>query len=219
MKSRFVTLEGIEGSGKTVVAGELQRALAAAGVDALLVREPGGTAVSEEVRRLLLDPARPEIVPRAELFLYLASRAQLVEEVIRPSLASGRSVICDRFMDASVAYQGWARGLGEELVERLNGLAVGAVLPDRTILLDCPVASGLARGPARREREGVAARDRLEREAADFHERVREGYLRLAAREPARIVVVDASRPLEAVLGAVFRNLGVLFGVQLSTGR
>jgi dTMP kinase len=219
MQSRFVTFEGIEGSGKTVVSQAVRQALAAAGVEALLVREPGGTAVSEEVRRLLLDPARPEIVSRTELLLYLASRSQLVEEVIRPALAGGRSVLCDRFMDASVAYQGWARGLGEELVERMNAFAVGGVVPDRTILLDCPVAAGLARGPAQRERDGLAAPDRLEREAAEFHERVREGYLRLAAREPKRIVVVDAGRPLDAVIEAVFRNLKPLFGVQLEGQR
>ena len=216
MESRFITFEGIEGSGKTVVSREVHRALAAAGVNAVLVREPGGTPVSEEIRRLLLDPARPEIVPKAELFLYLASRAQLVGEVIRPALEGGRSVLCDRFMDASVAYQGWARGLGEELVERFNDFAVGGTVPDRTFLLDCPVAAGLARGPARRERDGVGVRDRLEREAIDFHEKVREGYLRLASREPGRIVVVDASRPLEAALDDVFRNLGSLFGVPLT---
>lgn len=216
MKPRFVTFEGIEGSGKTVVAREVHRAVEAAVGPAVLLREPGGTAVSEEIRRVLLDPSRSEIVMRTELFLYLASRAQLVEEVIRPTLAAGRSVVCDRYMDASVAYQGWARGLGEELVRELNAFAVGGVVPDRTLLLDLPVAEGLARGPARREREGVAAPDRLERETARFHEKVREGYLRLAGREPERIVVVDASRPLEEVLDAVFRNLSGLFGVQLS---
>jgi dTMP kinase len=172
--------------------------------------------VSEEIRRMLLDPSRSEIVARTELLLYLASRAQLVEEIIRPALAAGRSVVCDRYMDASVAYQGWARGLGEDLVRGLNAFAVGGIVPDRTFLLDLPVADGLARGPAKREREGVGAPDRLERETAAFHEKVREGYLRLVAREPGRIVVVDASRSLEEVLDAVFRNLSGLFGVQLS---
>jgi len=215
VQHRFVTFEGIEGSGKTVVAREVHRAVAAEG-PALLLREPGGTAVSEEIRRLLLDPSRSEIAARTELLLYLASRAQLVEEVIRPALAEGRSVVCDRYMDASVAYQGWARGLGEALVRELNAFTVGGVVPDRTFLLDLPAAEGLARGPARRERDGVAAPDRLERETAQFHEKVREGYLRLAAREHGRIVVVDAARPLEEVLDVVFRNLSALFGVQLS---
>jgi dTMP kinase len=215
MKPRFVTFEGIEGSGKTVVAREAHRAISAAG-PAILVREPGGTVLSEEIRRILLDPSRSEMVARTELLLYLASRAQLVEEVIRPALEAGSSVVCDRYMDASAAYQGWARGLGEEVVSGLNAFAVGGIVPDRTYLLDLPVAEGLARGPARRESEGIAARDRLEREDTRFHEKVREGYLRLARREPGRIVVVDAARALDEVLAVVFRNLSELFGVPLS---
>lgn len=216
MKSRFITFEGIEGSGKTVVSREICRALEGAGALVTHVREPGGTAVSEAIRGLLLDPARREMDPKAELFLYLASRAQLVAEVIRPALAAGRSVLCDRYLDASVAYQGWARGLGEKLVAELNAAAVGAAVPDRTFLLDLAVAEGLRRGPARREAEGIAAPDRLEREEASFHERVREGYLRLAKREPSRIVVIDASRPFEEVVRAILGNLEGLFDVRLT---
>jgi dTMP kinase len=216
MEARLITFEGIEGSGKTVVSREACRALEGAGVPVALVREPGGTAVSESIRTLLLDPARTEMAPRAELFLYLASRAQLVAETIRPALAEGRSMVCDRYMDASVAYQGWARGLGEKLVEELNAMAVGDAVPDRTFLLDCGVAAGLGRGPAHREREGIAARDRLEREDIRFHEKVREGYLRIARREQKRIIVIDASRPLEDVLKAVFENLEKLFSVKLA---
>lgn len=217
MKTRLITFEGIEGSGKTVVSREAHGALMRAGVSAALVREPGGTAVSEAIRTILLDPARTEMAPRAELFLYLASRAQLVSEVIAPALAAGRSVVCDRYMDASVAYQGWARGLGEDLVERLNAAAVGDAVPDRTFVLDCPVGEGFARGPEKREADGVAVRDRLEREETLFHEKVREGYLRLARREPGRIVVIDASRPLGDVLRAVLGNLEGLFHVSLNT--
>jgi len=215
MKARFVTFEGIEGSGKTVVSKEACRALEAAGVRTVLLREPGGTAVSEEIRRILLDPARTEMAARAELLLYLASRAQLVAEAIRPALAEGRSVVCDRYLDASVAYQGWARGLGEKLVEELNAIAVDGAVPDRTYLLDCPVAEGLGRGPLHREQEGISARDRLEREDARFHEKVREGYLRIARRETERVVVIDASRPLHEVLTAVFEDLERLFAVRL----
>lgn len=215
MKARLVTFEGIEGSGKSTVARDAHAALARAGVDAALVREPGGTALSESVREILLDPSRRDMAPLAELMLYLAARAQLVERVIRPALASGRSVLCDRYLDASVAYQGYARGLGESLVRRFNAAVVGDAVPDRTFLFDLSVAEGLARGPARREREGVAAPDRLEREDAGFHERVRRGYLRLARREPRRVVVVDASRPLDEVLGAVLGNLERLFSVRL----
>ncbi len=216
MKSSFITFEGIEGSGKTVVSAEICRALEGAGALVTRVREPGGTAVSEAFRGLLLDPARREMDPKAELFLYLASRAQLVSEVIRPALAAGRTVVCDRYLDASVAYQGWARGLGEELVAELNAAAVGGAVPDRTFLLDLPVAEGFRRGPARREAEGTAARDRLEREDVSFHERVREGYLRLAERERSRIVVMDASRPLAEVVRAILGNLEGLFGVRLT---
>ncbi|HVO76984.1 MAG TPA: dTMP kinase [Candidatus Bathyarchaeia archaeon] len=216
MKARLITFEGIEGSGKTVVSNEAARALERAGLDVKRVREPGGTVVSEAIRSLLLDPARREIDARTELFLYLASRAQLVSEVIRPALAAGRTVVCDRYLDASVAYQGWARGLGEELVRELNAAAVGDALPDRTFLLDCPVAVGLERGPEKREADGVAARDRLEREDVPFHEKVREGYLRLAKREKGRVVVVDASRPLPEVIAAVFGNLERLFSVRLT---
>jgi dTMP kinase len=217
LKSRFITFEGIEGSGKTVVSKEVRRSLESAGVRVTHAREPGGTAVSEAIRGLLLDPERTEMDPRAELFLYLASRAQLVAEVIRPALAAGRSVVCDRYFDASIAYQGWARGLGEEFVRELNAAAVGNLVPDRTFLLDLAVADGLGRGPARREAEGTAAKDRLERENADFHERVREGYLRLAKREKTRIVVIDASLPLEEVIRAILGNLEGLFDVRLSS--
>jgi dTMP kinase len=215
VKPRFITFEGIEGSGKTVVSKEICRSLESAGVRLTHTREPGGTAVSEAIRVLLLDPERREMDPRAELFLYLASRAQLVSEVIRPALAAGISVVCDRYLDASVAYQGWARGLGEELVSGLNAAAVGGVVPDRTFLLDLAVAEGLGRGPDRREAEGSAKKDRLEREDADFHERVREGYLRLAKRETERIVVIDASLPIEEVARAILGNLEGLFDVRL----
>lgn len=215
MKSRFITFEGIEGSGKTVVSKEICRSLESAGVLITHAREPGGTTVSEAIRGLLLDPERREMDPRAELFLYLASRAQLVSEVILPALAEGRSVVCDRYLDASVAYQGWARGLGEEFVMGLNAAAVGNAVPDRTFLLDLAVAEGLARGPERREAEGTAMKDRLEREDARFHERVREGYLRIAKRETKRIVVIDASRSLEYVVREILGNLEGLFDVRL----
>jgi len=216
MKARLITFEGIEGSGKTVVSREISRSLERAGVVVTHVREPGGTAVSEAIRALLLDPARKEMDAKAELFLYLASRAQLVAEVIRPALEAGRTVVCDRYMDASVAYQGWARGLGERFVAELNAAAVGGAVPDRTFLFDCPVATGLGRGPERREAEGVAVRDRLEREDTSFHEKVREGYLRLAKRERKRIVVIDAARSLDEVVAAVLGNLEKLFSVRLS---
>lgn len=215
MKGYFITFEGIEGSGKSTVAAMISEKLARAGVGVLTTREPGGTAVSEEIRKILLDPERPEISPRSELLMYLASRAQLVEEVIAPALRAGRVVLCDRFMDASVAYQGWARGLGEELVERLNAFAVGESVPDRTFVFDLPVEAGFRRGPEKRESDGLRVKDRLEREDLSFHEKVREGYLRIAAREPGRVVLVDASRPLGEVEAEVSRNIAACLSVQL----
>jgi dTMP kinase len=214
MKGRFITFEGIEGSGKSTVACEVRGRLEAAGIDVMLAREPGGTDLSEDIRKILLDPSRSDIDPKTELLLYIASRAQLVEETIRPALDRGTTVLCDRFMDASVAYQGWARGLGEETVDDLNAFAVGKTVPVRTFLLDLPVDIGFARGPQRREDAGERARDRLEQEDRPFHERVREGYLRLARRHPERVVVVDAVAPFEAVSREILRNLSVLFGVQ-----
>ena len=214
MDARFITFEGIEGSGKSTIALRVLDSLERAGVSALLTREPGGTKLSEEIREMLLDASRGPVDPRTELLLYIASRAQLVAQVIRPALAGGVSVLCDRFMDASVAYQGWARGLGEELVDGLNEFAVGECVPERTFLLDLPVEAGFSRGPERRESNGIQAKDRLERDDRSFHDRVREGYLRLAAAHPDRIVVIDATAPLEAVLEDIFGNLAPLFGVE-----
>jgi dTMP kinase len=216
MRGRLITFEGIEGSGKTVVSTEVSRSLESAGVRVTRVREPGGTAISEAIRALLLDPSRREMDSKTELFLYLASRAQLVRDVIRPALEEGRTVVCDRYLDASVAYQGWARGLGEDFVATLNAAAIDGAVPDRTFLLDVAVADGLSRGPAKREADGVAIRDRLEREDAGFHQKVRDGYLRLAKRERKRIVVIDASRPLDEVVRTILRNLEGIFRVRLT---
>ena len=215
MKAHFVTFEGIEGSGKTTVAEAVYEAMVKVGISVILTREPGGTGLSEDIRRILLDPGRSSISPKSELLLYLASRAQLVEETIRPGLVKGTSVLCDRFMDASVAYQGWARGLGEQLVEDMNAFAVGDTVPAMTFLLDLPVDVGFRRGPEKREGAGFRTKDRLEQEDRSFHERVREGYLRLAERRKERFVVVDATLTLEDVLGEIFRNLEKLFHVKL----
>jgi dTMP kinase len=209
----FITFEGIEGSGKSTVAAAVLERFLHAGLECVMTREPGGTGISEKIRKILLDPANTTISPRTELLLYLASRAQLVGEVIGPALEGGASVLCDRFMDASVAYQGWARGLGEDVVSELNSFAVGGKVPDRTYLFDLKVDDGFARGPERREAAGERSRDRLELEKRAFHEKVREGYLRIASREPDRVVLIDASRPLVEVIGSVLRNLRTLEGL------
>lgn len=214
MEAHFITFEGIEGSGKSTVAKAVHDRLLTAGVAVVLTREPGGTETSEDIRNILLDPKRSRIHAKTELLLYLASRAQLVEGVIRPALESGRTVLCDRFMDASVAYQGWARELGEDMVEELNRFAVGETIPDVTFLLDLPVEEGFRRGPENREGTGEQRKDRLEREERSFHERVREGYLRLAEREKERFVVIDAAMQFEEVLAKTLVEIEARFGVK-----
>jgi len=178
----FLTLEGIEGSGKSTQARRLAAAL---GPGVVLSREPGGTALGRAVRGLLLEPVHRGLAPAAELLLFFADRAQHVAEVIRPALAQGRLVISDRYTDSSLAYQGYGRGVRLDLIQALHEAATGGLWPELTLLLDLPVEDGLGRVAAR----GV--HDRLEAEVREFHERVRGGYLEMAGREPHRWVVVD----------------------------
>ena len=205
--SHFVTFEGIEGSGKSTHLRALAAHLRAAGHAVVETREPGGTAAGLAMRGLLLGPEALPLTPLAELFLYLADRAQHVDEVIRPALAAGRIVLCDRFSDSTLAYQGYARGLDLEVLRALDARARGGIAPDSTVLLDCPVEDGLARA---RGRAGTG--DRFERETVAFHERVRAGFHALAANDPDRFVVVDASAPIADVqariVTAVVRRLG-----------
>jgi dTMP kinase len=193
----FVTFEGIDGSGKSTQATLLAERLAADGRDVVLTREPGGTELGERIRDLLLHGGH--VSPWAEALLYAASRAQHVDEVIRPALERGAWVVCDRYVDSSIAYQGVGRGLGLDRVLDLNLAAVGGLLPHRTFLLELdPTAL-----PDRLQGD----HDRLEREPGDFHARVAAGYRELAARFPERIVVLDASRPPEALAEEVYGAL------------
>ncbi len=189
MEGRLITLEGGEGAGKSSALACLQEVLEAHGLPVLTTREPGGTPVGERIRALLLDPAL-EMGADTELLLLFAARAEHLEKVIRPALAAGRWVLCDRFTDASYAYQGAGRGIDPRRIEVLERWVQGTLRPHLTLLLDVPVAVGMARA------EG---KDRLESEAEDFHRRVRAAYLERARREPERFCVVDASRPLSAV--------------------
>jgi dTMP kinase len=214
LKGIFITFEGIEGSGKSTLAGRVSEQFREKGYRTVVTRDPGGTGISEGIREILLDPSGESMNDRTELLLYLASRAQLVAEVIKPALEDGRVVLCDRFFDATTAYQGWARGLGEETVLGLNSFAIGGVVPDLTLLLDLSVEEGFRRGPHRRERDGIAERDRLELEGGSFHRKVREGYLRIAEREK-RVAVIDASRSLEDVEREIIGNINTRLGVQL----
>jgi dTMP kinase len=187
---RFVTFEGIEGSGKTTQIQMLSTHLEERGVDHVLTREPGGTTIGDQVRRLVLDPAVP-MVPACELLLYAAARAQHLDQVIRPALADGRMVLCDRFTDATLAYQGYGRGLPIDMIERLHALEALALVPDVTLLFDLDPAVALERA-RRRDISKSVDETRFEALGLEFHQRVRAGYLELARRHPERIVLIDA---------------------------
>ena len=192
----FITFEGGEGSGKSTQLDLLARRLSGAGERVRVVREPGGTAVGELVRGVLLDPDHTGLDSIAELLLYEASRSQLVAEVIEPALAGGEIVLCDRFYDSTTAYQGHARDLSLDVVRRLNGIATGGLAPDRTLVFDVDPQVGIARATTH-------GADRLEAEGLAFHRRVRDGFLAIAAEEPRRVRVVDASGSVEAVSSEV----------------
>jgi dTMP kinase len=190
LRGLLITFEGPEGSGKTTLIRALRERLEARGGEALVLREPGGTPIGERIRSVLLDLSSHDMCAETELLLMEASRAQLVREKIEPALEAGLIVLCDRFADASVAYQGFGRGLGDKLVERFNEFATGGLQPDLTFLCLLPPAEGRARLVDRRT-------DRLDREDLAFHERVYEGYQALAASGQSRFVVLDATRPPE----------------------
>jgi dTMP kinase len=191
----FVTVEGIDRSGKTTQAGLLADAL---GPHTLLLREPGGTEAGERIRELLKDPAT-ELDSRAELLLFGAARAELCDRVIRPALESGRDVVCDRFVDSSVAYQGAARGLGTEIVERLNEIATAGCEPDVTVLLRIDPEQAEARGQQRLAAGDADGSDRFEGEGIEFQRLVAAAYDELASRHPERIAVIDAQGPVKEV--------------------
>ena len=191
----FITLEGIEGAGKSTVARAVCAWLGARGMHAILTREPGGTALAERVRRIVLERGEERLTAATETLLMFAARGIHVENLIRPALERGECVVCDRFTDASRAYQGAARGVDPAWIESLASQVQGGLQPDCTLLLDLPVPLGLERA---RSRQGGTA-DRFEAETQAFFERVRSGYLELARREPARIQVINAAQPLTAV--------------------
>lgn len=197
----FITFEGPDGSGKSSQIMALQRFLQANGYETVLTREPGGTVIGDEIRACVHDVNNTEMAPEAETLLYSASRAQLVAEVIRPSLAAGRLVLCDRFFDSTLAYQGYGRGLDLAALRQVTHFATGGLIPDVTFLLDMDVERGLAR----REGAGIEM-NRLDREAVSFHERVRQGYFELVRLEAERWLVVDADRP-QAEVQADLRRL------------
>jgi dTMP kinase len=203
-RGRLITIEGIDGAGKTTLASALLDALKARGLDVLLLREPGGVAAAERIRDVVIDPDL-HVAARTEALLYAAARAQLVEEAIEPLLRDGRWVLLDRFIDSSLAYQGGGRELGIDSVRAINEFAIRTAWPDRTLLL--MIDSGLGRS---RSQSRAGAPDRLEREQNEFFDRTAAAYLELAAEDPGRIRKVDATRPPDEVLAAALDELADL---------
>ncbi len=200
----FITFEGIEGSGKSTVLKALDTWLTEAGYKTMLTREPGGSPLGRTLRSILLDIDNNDITGEAELFLYLADRAQHVQQVIRPALDRGECVISDRYADSTVVYQGYGRGLDPKMLQQLNDVAVCGLWPDMTLLFDLMPEVGLKRAMTRNLREGICATEgRFEAESLAFHKRVREGYLTWAALNRNRFRVIDASAPPEGVFEQV----------------
>lgn len=195
----FITFEGIEGSGKTTQIRLLAEHLTNQQQTVLQTREPGGCPISDQIRSILLHPNNAAMDSRTELLLYAAARAQHIEQIVRPALNAGKVVLCDRFTDATLAYQGDGRGLDRELIQQLNQLATGDCLPDLTLLFDLPVEIGLDRAKQREVEIQDNSEGRFEREQLDFHRRIREGYLALAEAEPQRFRVVDAGKSADEV--------------------
>ena len=189
----FVTFEGIEGCGKTTQIRHLTAHLEGKRQPFLLTREPGGTAISDRIRQILLSSENSRMEPATEFFLYAAARAQHIAEVVLPALRNGKTVLCDRFADATLAYQGFGRGVNLAWLEEIHNRFLQGLKPDLTFLLDLPVEEGLRRAWKRMENQAVKE-DRFEKEDLAFHQRVREGYLLLARREPNRIVVLDGMK-------------------------
>jgi len=196
----FITLEGPDGSGKTTQIRLLHDALVTANYDVVLTREPGGTPIGDQIRQVLHDLTNQEMAPTAEILLYSASRAQLVAEVIKPALAAGRIVLCDRYADSTMAYQGYGRGLDLVALDAITKFATTGLKPDLTLLLDVDPQTGLER-----RKVGDGEWNRMDQQTLDFHRRTREGYLALAAAEPERWVRVEATGTVEQVAAAVWQ--------------
>jgi dTMP kinase len=199
----LITFEGIEGCGKSTQAERLGKALERMGVAHVMTLEPGGTAIGRKMRRVLLDSRNKSLTPLAELMLYAADRAQHVEEIIKPALRAGKWVICDRFSDATVVYQGVARGQDGKLIRLLNNVVTEGIRPQLTFLLDCPVEKGLRRALGR----NMKGQERFEREALSFHKKVRNGYLDLARKDKKRFVILDATASRKEIEAEILRHL------------
>lgn len=195
---RFITFEGGDGTGKTTQIRAVENYLRNRGRACLVTREPGGTALGKLIRTVLLEVGTDDIAPATELFLYLADRTQHVQEILLPAIQAGKIVLCDRFTDSTLAYQGYGRGIALDWLRGLNDRASKGLRPDMTLLFDCPVSVGLERTAGRRAQAALdaVAEDRFEREKLDFHERVRGGFHELASAEPQRFRIIDAARSI-----------------------
>lgn len=202
----FITAEGMDGSGKTTQIKNMQEYLSAMGCEILLTREPGGTRISESIRSVILNPEYTEMTDTTELMLYSAARAQLVEQQIKPSMEKGVTVICDRYVDSFYAYQGFGRGLDIGRLKKITDMAVSGLMPDITFFFDLDPETALKR------RFAATQSDRIENEMLDFHKRVYKGYKEIAASDPQRIKVIDASKSPEEVWQNVRRQLDMALG-------
>jgi dTMP kinase len=209
---RFITLEGGEGAGKSTHLRRLGEAMRAAGETVVLTREPGGSEGAEQIRTLLVGGAVNRWEPMTEALLHYAARRDHVERTIRPALDAGSWVLCDRFSDSTMAYQGYGQGLARDWIESLHRVVLGEFNPALTLILDLPVEQGLVRA---RDRSGAAGEDRYERMGLGFHERLRAGFLDIAVREPARCVIVDATRSVEEVSAAIRAAVRERLGLSL----
>jgi dTMP kinase len=208
--SLFITFEGVEGSGKTTQIQRLKKYLIQKGIPCKVTREPGGCPIGEKVRKILLNPDHREMVPLSELLLYEAARAQHVKEVIEPFLKKGGVVLCDRFSDATIAYQGYGRKIDLRWIERLNHFSSRGIKPDITFLLDCPSDVGLKRALKRNRTLKQEKEERFEKEKIQFHQRVRKGYLALAKKEPRRVKVIDTRQGEDNVFNKILKTVDKL---------
>lgn len=215
MPGKFIAFEGPDGAGKTTQMKKAGERLTARGFDVVYTREPGGTSISEKIRQILLDPANREMVDKTEALLYAAARAQHVEELIRPAVGAGKVVLCDRFTDSTLAYQGFGRGIDRDLLRLVNDMAVGGMFPSLTIILDIEPGTGLSRiSETRLGEQGQPGKDRLEMESIEFHRRVRDGFLTLAGEHPGRYRVLAADREPAVVADEVWRCIQEVFGIE-----
>lgn len=201
MEGIFITMEGPDGSGKTTQIELLKKYLEEKGYDIVIAREPGGTAISEEIRKIILNKEFKEMNYMTELLLYASARAQLVAQTIKPAIEEGKAVICDRFVDSSAVYQGIGRGLGVDTVYNVNHFALNGIVPKLTILMDLDAEGGIKR------KKNQAELDRMEMEDLTFHKRVVEGYRKLAGLYPDRIVSIDATLPIEAIHSMIIKEV------------